>query len=42
MKLKDKLWNEANLKGSHNHWVGVNSSMTPEQFAKEYNEKFAS
>ena len=37
MKLKDKLWNEANLEGSHNQWLGINSTMTPEEFAKEYN-----
>lgn len=36
MKLSEKLWNEANLEGSHNYYCGLDSHMTPEEFAKEY------
>ena len=36
MKLKDKLWNWGHLEGSHNKCTGLNCSMTPEEFAKEY------
>ena len=36
MKLKDKLWNWGHLECSHNKCTGLNCSMTPEQFAKEY------
>lgn len=35
-KLKDKLWNWGHLEGSHNEWFGLESTMTPEQFAEEY------
>ncbi|MBE6689560.1 MAG: hypothetical protein E7588_09880 [Ruminococcaceae bacterium] len=36
MKLKDKLWNWGHLEGSHNKCTGLECSMTPEQFAREY------
>lgn len=34
--FKNKLWNWGHLEGSHNDLVGLDCSMTPEEFGKEY------
>ena len=36
IKFTDKLWNWGHLEGSHNECIGVECSMTPEEFGKEY------
>ena len=38
-KIVDKLWNWGHLEKSHNEWVGLDCSMTPEEFADEYGIK---
>jgi len=35
-KIVDKLWNWGHLEGSHNKCTGLQCSMTPEEFAREY------
>lgn len=34
--IADKLWNWGHLAGSHNEMLGLDCSMSPEQFAEEY------
>lgn len=35
-KLIDKLWNWGHLEGSHNQWLGMDLTMTPEEFGEVY------